>query len=55
MDILIRLALWNANGVTQMRNELSLFVSENQVDVVIQMETRLANNHIITFPDGLQN
>lgn len=50
MDRLIRLVMWNANGVAHKRNELRHFVSEIQLDVMFMMETRLADNTNFTFP-----
>lgn len=43
MQIDLRFALWNANGITQHINELEAFIKHNQLDMVLVSETHFSS------------
>jgi len=41
----LRIALWNANGVSRHKLELSQFMNDNEIDVMLLAETHLTNKY----------
>jgi hypothetical protein len=46
MDNPLRLALWNANGLTQHAEELCTFISYHKIDVMLISETHFTEKKI---------
>jgi len=41
----LRISTWNANGVSQHKLELAQFLPDNQIDVMMLLETHLTNKY----------
>lgn len=51
MGQLIKLALWNANGLAQHSQELKSFILHNQIDVMMISETHFTMKSFLKIPD----
>lgn len=49
MDI-IKIDIWNANGLQQRLNELKIFLHSNKIDVMLISETHLTTKNYIKIP-----
>lgn len=43
MDTFLKLALWNANGLTQHIHEITAFIKEHKLDIVLVSETHFTS------------
>lgn len=50
MNRQLKIALWNANGVATRRDELQLFATDNDLDVILLTETRLQGGNVFNIP-----
>jgi hypothetical protein len=50
MDNPLRLALWNANGLTQHEEELRTFISYHKIDVTLISETHFTEKNYFKLP-----
>lgn len=46
----LRLVLWNANGLLSRKNELEIFLTDNEIDVALLTETHLTRNIQFNIP-----
>jgi exonuclease III len=46
----LRLALWNANGLTQHAEKLRTFISDHNIDVMLIFETLFTDKNYFTLP-----
>ena len=44
------IAQWNANGLQQHREEVKLFLNQNQIDILLISETHFTSNNHFTIP-----
>jgi len=51
MTKLLKLAVWNANGLCQRALELQPFLQNYDIDVLLVSETHITNGSHITIPD----
>lgn len=47
---LLRVATWNANGLSDRRQELELFINENNIDIILISETRYTSKSYLRIP-----
>ena len=47
----IRIALWNANGLIQRRNELEIFLHTEKIDIILVSETHFTNKSYFSIPN----
>jgi exonuclease III len=50
MDNRLRLALWNANGLTQHAEQLHTFISYHKMDVMVISETHFTEKSYFKLP-----
>jgi exonuclease III len=50
MDTPLRLTLWNANGLTQHKEELRTFISDHNTDVMLISETHFTDKNYFKLP-----
>lgn len=50
MSVSLKLALWNANGLTQHRLEIETFLISHKIDIMLISETRFTNKSYIKIP-----
>jgi len=46
----LRIAQWNANGLQQHKNEVKLFLNQNQIDILLIGETHFTSKNHFTIP-----
>jgi hypothetical protein len=51
MNILLRIALWNANGLAQHRQEVQLFITQHKLDILLISETHFTDNNYFKIPN----
>lgn len=49
MNKFFRIALWNANGLTQRRQELALFADTNKIDIMLISETHFTHKNYLNI------
>lgn len=50
MDQSLRIALWNANGLTQHQEELQIFITNNKIDILLISETHFTSRNFMRIP-----
>lgn len=46
-----KIAVWNANGLSQHRNEIELFLNEHKIDIMLISETHFTDKSYVKFPN----
>lgn len=49
MDNFLRLAQWNANGLSNHKGEVKLFLKQNYYDLFLNSETRFSNKSYLNI------
>lgn len=50
MDQSLRIALWNANGMSQHQQELKTFITNNNIDIILISETHFTSRNFMKIP-----
>lgn len=51
MAVQLNLALWNANGLSQHKQELLSFMTNHNIDIMMVSESHFTNKSFINFPN----
>lgn len=51
MNILLKIALWNANGLAQHSQEVQLFINNHKIDVLLISETHFTDRSYLKIPN----
>ena len=51
MNNTLKIAFWNANGLTQRRLELTIFLIEHSIDIMLISETHFTEKNYLKIPN----
>ena len=46
----LRIALWNVNGLSQHRQEIESFITNNNIDILLVSETHFTSKNYFNIP-----